>query len=95
VAYTGDNSQAQRQQVRSALRAWSLGLAVGAPLYAVPPPTVSTTPPVSAYDVVNNLNGLSNIQVSLNSPSNPSSRLDVNPTELVTIRNIYVNGLTN
>ena len=56
---------------------------------------VETTPPVSAYDVVNNLNGLSNIQVSLNSPSNPSSRLDVNPTELVTIRNIYVNGLTN
>jgi len=93
VSYVGDNSPAQRQQVRQALRAWSLGISVGTPLYATPPPAISA-PPVSAYDVVNAIPGLTDIQVTLNSPSNPSSRLDVNETELVSIRNIYVNGLT-
>jgi len=95
VSYVGDNSQAQRQQVRAALRAWGLGIAVGAPLYAVPPPTVTVAPPVSAYDVVSNIPGITDVEVSFNSPSNPSPRLDVNETELVTIRNIYVNGLTS
>ena len=93
VSYSNQDSLALRQSVRSSLRAWSLGLGVGSPLYANPPAISTPSTPVSAYDVVVAL-GLSNVTVAITAPTNTASRLDVGETELATLRQVYCNGLS-
>ena len=95
AGYIGDQSQTQRQAMRSALRAWANGLAVGASLFAQQVQGIQASA-TNVYAVLAAVAGVDSVtRVSLDSASNPAQRIDVGEFELIKIRNIYLNNFLN
>jgi hypothetical protein len=93
VSYTGDTSQARRREIRAAVRTWAAGTPVGASLFAEQVTGVPRSI-VSARDVVEAVTGVTTVvRVAFDAPANTSSRVDAAEYELVSVRNVYLNGL--
>lgn len=92
AGYLGDQSLTQRRGMRSALRTWAGGLAVGASLFAqeIAGVTASSTNVLSVLEAVDGVTQVT--RVSLDSAANPAQRIDVGEFELVRVRNIFLNN---
>lgn len=92
IGYIGDNSLTKRQEVRSALRAWSDGLPIGGAIYArrVPGILAST---VSITDVVGAISGVDSVtRVALDTPANNEDRIHAADFELLRLGSISLNN---
>ena len=92
AGYLGDQSLTQRRAMRSVLRTWAGGLAVGASLFAqeIPGVTASST---NVFSVLSAVDGVTKVtRVSLDSAANPAQRIDVGEFELISVRNVYLNN---
>ena len=92
AGYVGDISQAKRREVRSCLRAWAGGLAVGATIYANEISGVRAST-VNMDSVISNVDGVDSVTyTAIGAPANSSPRLDVGEYERVSVRNIFINN---
>jgi Baseplate J-like protein len=92
AGYLGDQSLTQRRAMRSALRAWAGGLAVGASLFAQEIQGVSASS-TNVMDVLAAVDGVTQVtRVSLDSAANPAQRIDVGEYELVQIGDVFLNN---
>lgn len=92
VGYTGVNSQAKRQEIRSALRAWSDGLPVAGSIYGseVSGITVSKS---NITAVVANVAGVTAVtRVALDTPGNTEARVNATDFELLRLGDISLNN---
>lgn len=92
VGYSGENTLTKRREIRAALRAWSDGLAVGAPMYARRVSGVSASK-VSIEDVVQAVAGVDDVtRVALDTPANNEDRITASDFELLRLGNIVLNN---
>lgn len=92
IGYTGDNTQTKRREIRSALRTFSDGLAVGGALYAQSVTNIVAST-VAVQDVVEAVSGVDSVtRVALDSPANNENRVTAADYELLKIGNIYLNN---
>jgi hypothetical protein len=90
IGYLGENTEAVRQAVRSALRSWSDGLAIGAAMYAQTPAGVSV---VSVTDVAASINGVQSVtRVALGTPGNTANSVTAADYELLRVGNVVINN---
>ena len=101
IGYSGDISATKRSQVRSYLRSWNSGFSVGQSLYSTILLNATGGVQLDASrcnisDVVLSIPGITAVnQVSMSSPGNSATRLDVGPTELIVLGDITINGNIN
>lgn len=92
IGYTGDNTQAKRREVRSAVKAWADGLAVGGAMYARNVSNVSEST-VSITDVVAFVTGVDAVtRVALDTPANADARITAADYELLRAGDVIINN---
>lgn len=92
VGYDGDNSQTKRREIRSALRSWSDGLAVGGTMYGSPVAGVLSSKS-SIREVVASVLGVDAVnRVALDTPANNADRITAIDFELLKVGNVVLNN---
>lgn len=92
VGYTGNTSQAKRREIRSAIRSYGDGVAVGAPIYGQSVPgiigsTSNITNVVAAISSVTAVN-----RVALDTPASTDKVINTIETELLRIGDVVLNN---
>jgi len=92
IGYSGVNTLAKRQEIRSALRAWSDGLPIGGSVYGVRVAGIAAST-VSATDVVAAISGVDYVtRVALDTPGSTAVRISASDTELIRVGSISLNN---
>jgi hypothetical protein len=92
VGYSGDTSQAKRQEIRAAINAWGEGLAVGASLYGSPVSgIIGSASNITA--VIESINGVTSVnRVALDIPGNTAAAINTVETTLLRIGTVVLNN---
>lgn len=92
IGYVGENTQSKRNEIRSALRSWSDGTAIGGAMYARQVTGISASL-VSVTDVVASVSGVDTVtRVALGTPGNNESRVTAADYELLRVGNVVINN---
>lgn len=92
IGYIGENTQSKRREIRSALRSWSDGLAIGGAMYARQVTGISASQ-VSVTDVTAAISGVDTVtRVALGTPGNNESRVTAADYELLRVGNVIINN---
>jgi hypothetical protein len=92
IGYGGDTSQTAQQAIRSAIDAWSTGLAVGASMYgSTVPGVLGSASNIAA--VVAAVNGVTSVnRVALGTPGSPATQINGVEQQLIRIKNVSINN---
>jgi len=92
IGYVGENTQSKRREIRSSLRSWSDGMAIGGAMYARQVPGINASL-VSVTDVVASVSGVDTVtRVALGTPGNNESRVTAADYELLRVGNVIINN---
>ena len=92
IGYSGDDSQAKRREIRSALQAWGQGLFIGGSIYANRAAGVSASV-VSVTDMVSAIPGVDSVnRVALDTPANTLNVVTASDLEIMVLGNVVLNN---
>lgn len=92
IGYTGDNTQAKRREIRSALRAWSNGLPIGGAIYGSEVSGIRASKS-NVETVVSNIASVTGVtRVALETPGNNAVRTLAQDAEVLRLGNIVLNN---
>jgi hypothetical protein len=92
VGYSGNTSQTKRREIRSAIRSYGEGLAVGAPLYASQVSGIVGSKS-NLTEVIRAISGVTAVnRVALDVPGNTEAVLNTVETELLRIKDVILNN---
>lgn len=95
VGYTGETSQSKRREIRSALRTWASGLAVGASLHGVEDDRILVSRSCVSNVVADIPGVLSVMRVALDSPAGIDNRIVGVDSTLLRVGIIVLNNATD